>query len=679
MTSTTTADKPAADTAKPAAPAPPADTVSLTINGIKVTAKKGMLLVEAAKLAGVDIPVFCYHDRLKPVGACRMCLVEIEKMPRLQTACTTPVGEGMVVKTQSELAKTGQSSVLSLLLANHPLDCPVCDKGGECPLQDNAFGYGPGASKFQEEKRHNDKAFELSDQILLDRERCILCYRCVRFHEEIPGDRALGVVERGGHGMIGVPEGERLDSPFSGNVIDLCPVGALTSRSYRFRSRPWDLKATPSIACDDPVGAHIEVDTRDGRVLRVRPRTCFDLNDAWLADGTRFGTVPADRSERLGQPLVRDANGALQKASWAQALARAASLLRGHTVGALVHPNVTNEAMGVVKELGLGPVRVLPRLSSWPAQGTVFSIARSKSILVVGVDPWRELPLLALWIRRATAPSSSSLGTPVGFPLVPGQSGANLVVVHDQNGLERDTLHWVKAGATDLKGKLAELLEGLQGRGPLAAVAAALDEAPATLLVGAGVANDPEARPLLHKLAAAIGATGEGGLVGAPEPYANARGAHEIFGVEATEDPMGKGGVVQRAAYGDLERVLVVGDVGIKDLGKARGVWLTGSLPANATDVPAYVDVVLPLAHPYEQAGSFTNLEGRAQHFDAAGLPPGRGAEAARADWLALAALADELGSGLPQELSALRARLGTAQPLFSRIPRPKARLSVIP
>src|SRR5688572_5849966 len=256
---------------------PPSDLVTLTIDGREVKVPKGTLIVEAAKTVGIEIPVFCYHPKLKPVGACRMCLVEIEKMPRLQTACTTPVADGMVVRTQSELAKGGQESVLSLLLANHPLDCPVCDKGGECPLQDNTFKHGPGVSRFEEEKRHKDKAFELSTKILLDRERCILCYRCVRFHEEIPGDRALAVIDRGGHGEIGVTPGETYDSPFQGNTIDICPVGALTSRQYRFRSRPWDLAHTDSIACDDPVGSNITVDTRDGRVLRVVPRENLEV------------------------------------------------------------------------------------------------------------------------------------------------------------------------------------------------------------------------------------------------------------------------------------------------------------------------------------------------------------------------------------------------------------------
>ncbi len=679
MTTSTSSDKPGAKDAPPAAAsAAPSDVVTLTIDGVKVTAKKGMLLVEAAKLAGIDIPVFCYHDRLKPVGACRMCLVEIEKMPRLQTACTTPVAQDMVVKTASDNAKTGQRSVLSLLLANHPLDCPVCDKGGECPLQDNAFGYGPGVSSFKEEKRHNDKAFELSDAILLDRERCILCYRCVRFHEEIPGDRALGVVDRGGHGVIGAPDGRRYDSPFSGNVIDLCPVGALTSRQYRFRSRPWDLTTTASIACDDAVGAPVDVDTRDGRVLRVRPRVDFQKNDAWLADHTRFGTVPADRGERLATPLVRHGSGALAPATWPAALARAASLLRGQTTGVVLHPNVTNEAMALVADLALGPLGVLPRLSSWPAKGTLFSIARSKTVVVVGLDPWRELPLVALWVRRAVAPSASSMGVPAGFPLAPGQSGANLVVIHDVNGLAHDTLHWITAGAGELRARVAELLDGLEGKGPLVAVAAALDDAPATLLVGTAASHDPELRPLLDRLAAKIGATGEGGMVGAPEPFANARGAHEIFGAAAFDDVMGKGGVVQRAAYGDLERVLVVGDVELKDLGKARGVWLKGGLPAVGADVPAFVDVVLPLAHPYEQAGSFTNLEGVAQHFDAAGLPPGRGDAAARADWRALAELAVELGRSAPHELVALREQLGRAHPLLTRVPRPRTKLPIV-
>jgi NADH-quinone oxidoreductase subunit G len=645
--------------------------VTLTINGQQVTAKKGTLLVEAAKAVGIDIPVFCYHPKLKPVGACRMCLVEIEKMPRLQTACTTPVGQDMVVKTQSELARGGQSAVVSLLLANHPLDCPVCDKGGECPLQDNTFGYGPGVSKFEEEKRPNEKAFELSDKIVLDRERCILCYRCVRFHEEIPGDRALAVLDRGGFGEIGVLPGERYDSPFQGNTIDICPVGALTSRQYRFRSRPWDLRTTESIACDDPVGSNIDVDARDGRVLRVRPRENLEVNDAWISDRTRFGTVPPERGGRLGAPLLRGADGKLHKASWAEALDRAASMIRRGRTGWVVAPTVTNEALGVAATLG-DDVGVVPAVSAWDAKGALASIARSRSIVVVGMDPWTEIPMLALWIHRAVAPTAA------------GPGGATLVVLHDENGLFRDTKHWLKVGAGEIKAKLAELIRDLEGApGKAPGLAADLAGRPTTLLIGEELARDPEARPLLEKLAALLQADGEGGLVGAPSAFVNGRGAAEIFGDVARVDPV-RDGILKRAMQGEYDTLVVVGPAQTEAVGKHRMIWLAHSLPdaehGEAAEVPSHVDVVLPLAHPYEQAGSFTNLEGRVQAFEAAGIPPGRPGEGALPDWLALAKLGHALEQKLPLELRALRARLAPKMPLFARVPRPsaKARLAIV-
>jgi NADH-quinone oxidoreductase subunit G len=655
------------------AAAPPSDTVTLTVDGHKITVKKGTLLVEAAKKAKVDIPVFCYHDKLKPVGACRMCLVEIEKMPRLQTACTTPVAEGMVVRTQSELAKGGQNSVLALLLANHPLDCPVCDKGGECPLQDNTFGHGLGESKFEEDKRHNDKAFELSDQILLDRERCILCYRCVRFHEEIPGDRALAVLERGGHGQIGVLDGDKYDSPFQGNTIDICPVGALTSRQYRFRARPWDLTETKSIACDDPVGSNLWLDTRDGRVLRIRPRDNLEVNDVWIADRTRFGTMPAERVLRLQRPLVRK-DGALVEASWVDALGAAVSLMRSKKVGAAVSPTVSSEAMGALAALELGDVNVFERSAPAP-KGTIAGIAKAKSIVVVGLDPWTEIPMLALWIHRAVAQTAA------------GPGGASLVALDEKNGLFRDTKHWVKAPRAELRAKLKELVDALEGNGSaeMKKVAADLTGKPSAVLVGTQLALDPEAAPLLEKLYALLGADGSAGLVGAPSAFVNGRGAQLVLKDAAQVDAKKKEGVFQRAAYGDIDTLLLVGDVlsrlGLSDLGKARAVWFAHSLPKDieAAGIPGFVDVVLPLAHPYEQAGSYVSCEGRAQGFDAGGVPPGE----SKADWLAVVMLAREIGVELPLELSALRKRLSASAPdAFSTLApnraRARAELSIV-
>ena len=302
------------------------ETVTLTIDGRSVTVEKGKTVLQAAIESGVSVPYYCYHPGISIDGSCRVCIVKIEKMPKLQTSCSTVCTEGMVVSTRDAETVAARAGVFEFLLVNHPLDCPVCDKGGECPLQDNTFGHGVGVSKFEEEKRHNDKAFELSSKIVLDRERCILCYRCVRFHEEIPGDRALAVIDRGSRGEIGVLDGEAYTSPFQGNTIDICPVGALTNRQYRFRSRPWDLKHTRGVAVDDPVGSNVWIDTRDGRVLRLRPRENAEVNGAWIADGTRFATVPAERTERLGTPLMRKtAGGKLEPATWFEAVRKAGS------------------------------------------------------------------------------------------------------------------------------------------------------------------------------------------------------------------------------------------------------------------------------------------------------------------------------------------------------------------
>jgi NADH-quinone oxidoreductase subunit G len=664
------------------APAVPTDSVSLTIDGERVIAKKGTLLVEAAKSVGNDIPVFCYHDKLKPVGACRMCLVEVEKMPRLQTACTTPVAEGMIVKTQSQMAKEGRESVVSLLLANHPLDCPVCDKGGECPLQDNTFGHGQGVSHFTEEKRHNDKAFELSERIVLDRERCILCYRCVRFHEEIPGDRALAVIDRGSHGEIGVLEGDVYDSPFQGNTIDICPVGALTSRQYRFRARPWDLQKTAGIACDDPVGSHVEIDTRDGRVLRVRGRTSEasvrGISDGWIADRTRFDALPGERSERLATPLIRR-DGKWMAASWGDAVRAAGTTLRNKRVGVVAAPSLTNEAFGVLASGALGDrVQVTPASSTWQTKGSIASLANSKSIVVVGLDPWSEVPMLALWLHRAVANTAA------------GPGGANLVVISTNNGLFRDTKEWLKG---DLVGELQGLVDALKGRGGSAqakAAAASLQTKPSSLLAGRAVAEDPAGRALLEELAVLIGADGEAGLVGSPTLYGNGRGAQTIIGVSGI-----RGAPVVAAK--DLDAVLIIGELppdaakpSVANDGSAclvagmaaRGVWMTSSLSSSPTNIPDFIDVVLPLAHLYEQAGSLTNLEGRVQGFDAAGTPPGQGPEAAKADWMALTMLANELGVVLPRDLAGLRALLFAKHPSLASIPRnrakPRVELSIV-
>ena len=292
--------------------------VTFEIDGREVTAPEGVMLVDGAKHGDVEIPVFCYEPKIgPPVGACRMCLVEIEGIPKLQTACSTPVKDGMVVVTTSDRVKAAQEAVVEFLLINHPLDCPVCDKGGECPLQDISFGWGAGRSRMIEPKRHFKKPVELSPLIAIDRERCILCYRCVRFSQEVSEDYQLVFLERGDHTFVGTNDGAPYVAPFSGNIVELCPVGALTSTAYRFRARPWDIEDSGSICALCPSQCNIEFTVRDdARIVRVMARDNEDVEDGWLCDKGRYGYQAVHSPERITQPLVigrrraaRDARG----------------------------------------------------------------------------------------------------------------------------------------------------------------------------------------------------------------------------------------------------------------------------------------------------------------------------------------------------------------------------------
>src|SRR5467141_3661894 len=300
-------------------PRPETRMVTLSIDGREVEAPENSMLVDAAKRGDVKIPVFCYEPKLgNPVGACRMCLVEVEGIPKLQTGCSTQAKDGMVVNTQSERVKVAQRAVVEFLLINHPLDCPVCDKGGECPLQDITFGWGAGASRFIEPKRHFVKPLALSERIAIDRERCILCYRCVRFSQEISEDYQLVLVERGANSYVATFDGHPYEAPFSGNIVELCPVGALTSRAYRFRARPWDVEDAGSVCTLCPSQCNVTLTVRDERVLRVVAREHPEVDDGWLCDAGRFaypahpaaGEANGGQAPGLGArvlaPLVRD-------------------------------------------------------------------------------------------------------------------------------------------------------------------------------------------------------------------------------------------------------------------------------------------------------------------------------------------------------------------------------------
>ena len=403
--------------------------ITFEIDGREVRAPEGTMLVDAARMGDVEIPYFCYEPKLgQPVGACRMCLVQIEGMPKLQTACSTPVKEGMVVTTVSPEVKQAQNAVVEFLLANHPLDCPVCDKGGECPLQDISYGWGPGASRFTEPKRHFKKPIELSPLIAIDRERCILCYRCVRFSQEVSEDHQLVFLERGDRTFVGTADGAPYVAPFSGNIIELCPVGALTSIPYRFRARPWDVEQGGTVCTLCPSQCNVSLTIRDDRrVLRVLARDNAGVDDGWLCDRGRFGYQAFHSRERITRPLVREGTS-LVETSWERALAAATQILAraGASAAALVGGSASNEEGFLVQRLirevlGSGSVDSRPaeapdaellRACADPALAAAVSdIDHADAIVVVGCEPVDEMASLDLRIRKAVRRNGAKLVT----------------------------------------------------------------------------------------------------------------------------------------------------------------------------------------------------------------------------------------------------------------------------
>jgi len=284
--------------------------ITIVVDGVEIDTSEGTMLVDAAKHGDVEIPVFCYEPKLgDPVGACRMCLVEIEGIPKLQTSCSTPVRDGMVVYTQNDRVKEAQNAIVEFLLVNHPLDCPVCDKGGECPLQDIALGWGAGKSRVTDPKRHFQKPIPLSPLIRIDRERCIMCYRCVRFSQEVSEDEQLQLLERGDRSYVGTHEDRPYIGPFHGNIIELCPVGALTSQSYRFRARPWDIEDAGSVCTLCPSQCNVKFTVRDEKVVRVLARDNEQVDDGWLCDKGRFGYQMLSSPDRPLTPRVGGRSG----------------------------------------------------------------------------------------------------------------------------------------------------------------------------------------------------------------------------------------------------------------------------------------------------------------------------------------------------------------------------------
>ncbi|MCJ7779764.1 MAG: NADH-quinone oxidoreductase subunit NuoG, partial [Acidimicrobiia bacterium] len=464
-------------------------TVTITLDGVDIQVESGQALIAAAQKAGTYIPRFCYHPRMNSVGLCRSCLVEVEG-PRgraLVPSCTTPVGEGMIVHTQSETAKKAQDGVLEFLLINHPLDCPVCDKGGECPLQDQAFAFGAGESRFVEEKRHFEKPIEISDLILLDRERCVLCARCTRFSDEISGDPLIEFKDRGNYVQVITFPDEPFASYFSGNTVQICPVGALTAKPYRFKARPWDIEAVESVSLVDAVHSKISVQTSHNEIIRIYGVDNDATNHGWLSDKDRFVHDHGQSEDRIMTPLVKE-EGAFREATWSEAITLVAERLgsfEGDKVAGIGGARSTNEDAYAFSKF-LRSVVGTPHLDAQIGDGLdpVFAAAVTpraeindletvKTILLWGPDLKEELPVLYLRVRRAAT-----------------ELGANLIIVHPRRtGLDdvaTQTIRYKPGTGPDLLRKLAA------GDGKYAKARETLAEGPVLALVGrTGLAENP--------------------------------------------------------------------------------------------------------------------------------------------------------------------------------------------
>jgi NADH-quinone oxidoreductase subunit G len=392
--------------------------VNLTIDGRPVSVPKGTLIWAAARELGIEIPIYCYHPKMDPLGACRMCFVQVEKMPKPMTACTTEVTEGMVVSTTSPMVKKARAGTLEFLLINHPLDCPICDKGGECDLQDFTLRHGPGASRFDLSKRHYQKPIPVSKEILLDRERCISCQRCVRFCQDVAQENGLVMLERGFKTEVGVDPDAPFDSIFSGNVVEMCPVGALTAKSYRFIARPWELKRTATICGYCAVGCNVSADVRVDKLLRQYSRPNDDVDEGFLCDRGRWGLDLANSPERLRTPMIRR-NGKLEEATWDEALALVGSRLREiarrdgpDAVGGLASAHMTNEEAYLFQKLlraGVGTNNIDHSHGRFPQTGilpwtwtdSIAGLEAASTIILLGTDTYTRQPIVDLRIRRA--------------------------------------------------------------------------------------------------------------------------------------------------------------------------------------------------------------------------------------------------------------------------------------
>ncbi|MGH2906462.1 MAG: NADH-quinone oxidoreductase subunit NuoG [Solirubrobacterales bacterium] len=635
--------------AKKPAGEPDRKVISFTIDGAEVRAPEGIMLVDAAKYGGVEIPVFCYEPKLgEPVGACRMCLVEIEGIPKLQTACSTPVRDGMAVITRSPRVIEAQSSVVEFILANHPLDCPVCDKGGECPLQDISFGWGRGHSRFTEPKRHFEKPVALSPSIAIDRERCILCYRCVRFSQEVSEDYQLVLLERGADAHVGTFDGSEYIAPFSGNIIDLCPVGALTSRAYRFRARPWDIEQGGSVCALCPSQCNVDYTVRDDKVMRVQARDNAAVDDGWLCDRGRFAYQAWESDARITTPLVRQGDKLLP-ARWDHALQVAADALKksGAKTAALASGSTTNEEAWLLRRLMLeglqsphfdsrrkGKLNLdIARTLTQPAvTASVPDIEWADAVLVLDSELVDDMPILDLRVRKGVNRNGTKLAVATSRPssldskadqvarYAPGYSGAFVqALLAALGGGDVDDLAARASSSAETVRAIAETLKGA--------------ERPVILWSERMLMTPAGAAPVqaLCNLADAIGLAAKDGAGHLQIPVqANGRGLREVGFLPnigpalGDTDQDGKSSDEIAAALGsELSSIILLNadpvadypngaewDAALKRAGNviAFSSWLDPATERHAT-------VVFPAEVGPEKEGTVTHPDGRIQRL----------------------------------------------------------------
>lgn len=621
----------------------------LTIDGMEIDVPAGTTILQAAELAGVEIPRFCYHDRLSIAGNCRMCLVDVEKSPKPVASCAMPAGEGMVVHTNSEKAFKSRAGVMEFLLINHPLDCPICDQGGECDLQDQAMAYGFDRGRFAENKRAVKDKY-MGPVVSTIMTRCIHCTRCVRFATEVAGVPELGATGRGEDMEITTYLEKALNSELSGCVVDLCPVGALTSKPYEFKARSWELRKTESIDALDAVGSNILVDVRGREVMRVLPRINEDVNEEWLGDKSRLA-CDGLKYQRLDQPYVRR-NGKLQAASWQEAfnaIAEKVAGTAGSKIAALSGDTVDCESMLALKDLMgvLGSpnmdcrqdgASVDPTVrASYLFNSTIAGIEQADALLIVGSNPRKEAPVLNARIRKRYLQG--------GFSISVIGDAADLTYKYDHLGDTADILakiadenHPVSDVLKDAKAPMLILGMGALTRPDGASILAAARQAADSY----GLVKDGwNGFNVLHTAGARVG-----GLDLGFTPGAGGKGTRDIL---------------DGAQKGEIEVLYLLGadEIDTQKLGNAFVIY-----QGHHGDRGAHrADVILPGAAYTEKDGTYVNTEGRPQHAYRAAFPPGD----AREDWTIVRALSEVLGKTLPYDnLGQIRRRLSEANAVFA-------------